>query len=533
MSVTDPTESAPVEEAEGAGRSDPEPVGASNAADPRPTPEAPETSEALDVPEAPEAPEAPGPPWRSAVPNRPPRAHSIALGETPGAGTPDQQAVWASAGGDPAGGDRAPGAPHDPRGPAGASGPADSIGSSAAGGDGFGPPPPPETGFEMPEPQPKKPSFWQRGKVPVIAAVTALITSLIVSPLAVALTLYLTRDGGPGEGSLTNGQASSVSTGSVSAVAEKALPSVVSIEVGEGSGSGVIISSDGQILTNSHVVASADGDAVNVRFNDGSEAEAEVMGADPVSDLAVIKAEGVGDLTPAVFGDSDKVEVGADVVAIGSPLGLSGTVTSGVVSALERPVNTGAAEPEEPEQGDPFDQPRQEDSPEARTATVINAIQTDAPINPGNSGGPLMNMNAEVIGINTAIADTSQFGEAGSIGLGFAIPINHAKPIAEQLVAEGRADYAAIDATITSSRRGDGAAIVETREGGAAAAAGLRRGDIITSVNGESVEGPDALIAEVRSHRPGDTVELGYIRDGEEDTAEVTLSAQSADSIGS
>ncbi|MFC4563102.1 S1C family serine protease [Nocardiopsis mangrovi] len=424
--------------------------------------------------------------------------------------------------------------------------PAATTGSFArppqGGGMGGGlPPMPPEAAFGMPAPDAglQRESFWKRNKVLGVAAVTALATSLIVGPAAAIVTTRLIEGGG-GISSLTGTPSGSVSSGSVSTVAESTLPSVVSIQTSQGSGgSGVVISDDGQILTNNHVVAGSDG-PVLVQFNDGSEAEAEILGADPVSDLAVIKADGVSGLTAATLGDSDKVETGADVVAIGSPLGLSGTVTSGVVSAVDRPVNTGSADqqpeqPQQPPQGqqDPFTPPDEGGGQsQLRTATVINAIQTDAPINPGNSGGPLMNMNGEVIGINTAILTAGQGGEAGSIGLGFAIPINQARTIAAQLIETGTAEYAAIDATISEPREGTGATVVETSRGGAAREAGLEGGDTVTSLDGEPIESPDALIAAIRSHEPGDTVTLGYTRDGNEAEVEVTLSAQSAESIG-
>ncbi|RCV61017.1 S1C family serine protease [Marinitenerispora sediminis] len=376
----------------------------------------------------------------------------------------------------------------------------------------------------------------------VVAGATALVTSLVVGPTAaVVTTRVLSHNEGSAASSLTAQPSGSVSSGSVSTVAAKTLPSVVSISTSTGSGgSGVVISADGQILTNNHVVAGAADDGLKVQFNDGSEAAARVLGADPVSDLAVIKVDGRDDLTPAAFGDSDKVEVGADVVAIGSPLGLSGTVTSGVVSAVDRPVNTGTTQEEQPQQQLPFGFPGQGDGSSGptstQTSTVINAIQTDAPINPGNSGGPLMNMSGEVIGINTAIATTGAgAGESGSIGLGFAIPINQARPIAEQLIEDGRADYAAIDATITSAGGGDGepgAGIVRVSSGGAADDAGLQPGDVVTKIDDRRVSDADVLIAAVRSHQPGDTVTVTYQRDGRTHETDVTLSTQSADSIG-
>ncbi|MDA0565547.1 trypsin-like peptidase domain-containing protein [Streptomonospora sp. S1-112] len=426
-----------------------------------------------------------------------------------------------------------PGGPAGPGGPGGMGGP--------GGPGGYGTPPPPyDSPHGMPPggSRPPREPFFKRNRVLLVAAITAIITSAIVGPAAAVISTYFL--GGP-QNSLTDTSGGSVSSGTVSNVAEAALPSVVSIEAGPAGGSGVIISSDGQILTNNHVVAGAEeAGGITVQFNDGSEAPAEVLGADPVSDLAVIQARGQSGLTAADLGDSDKVEVGADVVAIGSPLGLSGTVTSGVVSAVNRPVNTGVSGQEEqpqnpfglPEEQDPFSQ-QPEQQQQGQTSTVINAIQTDAPINPGNSGGPLMNMSGEVIGINTAIVGTSgSGGESGSIGLGFAIPINQAKPIAEQLIEDGSAEYAAIEATISGQTESEGAAIVETTNNGAADQAGLREGDVITSIEGEQMESPDAVIAAVRSHQPGDTITVGYVRDGRERETEVTLSAQSSESIG-
>lgn len=347
------------------------------------------------------------------------------------------------------------------------------------------------------------------GRIVTVAAITALVTSLIVGPMTALGTAYLFPNGLSGPiSSLNQEQESTQTEGEVGEVADTVLPSVVSIRTANGGGSGVVISSDGQILTNAHVVAAAEGGPIEVLFNDGSSARAEVLGSDPVSDIAVIQAEGRNDLTPATLGDSEQVGVGAEVVAIGSPLGLSGTVTTGVVSALNRPVNTGQS---------------------GQTSTVINAIQTDAAINPGNSGGPLVNMNGEVIGINTAIAGVSQ--DSGSVGLGFAIPINQVRPIAEQLVEDGSASYPAIEATITNSRVG-GAEIVEVTEGGAAAEAGLQAGDVVVSVDGEQVSTPDELIAQIRIRQPGEEVTLGVVPDsgsGSEEEVTVTLGEQSVE----
>jgi putative serine protease PepD len=350
------------------------------------------------------------------------------------------------------------------------------------------------------------------GRIVTVAAITALITSLIVGPMTALGTAYLFPNGLSGPiSSLNQEQESTRTEGEVGEVADTVLPSVVSIRTASGGGSGVVISSDGQILTNAHVVAAAEGGPIEALFNDGSSARAEVLGSDPVSDIAVIQAEGRNDLVPATLGDSEQVGVGAEVVAIGSPLGLSGTVTTGVVSALNRPVNTGQA---------------------GQTSTVINAIQTDAAINPGNSGGPLVNMNGEVIGINTAIAGVSQ--DSGSVGLGFAIPINQVRPIAEQLVEDGSASYPAIEATITNSRVG-GAEIVEVTEGGAADEAGLRSGDVVVSVDGKPVATPDELIAQIRIRQPGEEVAFEVLPggSGSEEEVTVTLGEQSAASAQS
>ncbi|MEY9213919.1 trypsin-like peptidase domain-containing protein [Thermobifida halotolerans] len=397
-------------------------------------------------------------------------------------------------------------------------------GAFSSHGGGF--PPPPHDAPAMPGAAPPETGQRRRGRVVLVAAATALLTSLVVGPAASVATAYLV------DGETTNSTSStSAATGDVSRVADKALPSVVSISTAEGGGSGFIISSDGLIVTNNHVVSGTG--EVTVAFNDGSQAEATTVGTDPVSDLAVIQAEGVSGLTPATLGDSDQVAVGARVVAIGAPLGLSGTVTSGVISALERPVNTGVSG-QQPDS--PFTLPPEgeQDEPQATTSTVIDAIQTDAPINPGNSGGPLMNMDGEVIGINTAIATTSGGGltQSGSIGLGFAIPINQAKPTIDELVTTGEATYAAIEAAVTVAEDGSGAELVDVTRGGAADQAGLQAGDVIVGVGNRAVTDPNVLIAEIRSHRPGDTVTVTYERDGRTAEAQVTLSAQSSSDIG-
>ncbi|MET4046334.1 MULTISPECIES: trypsin-like peptidase domain-containing protein [unclassified Rhodococcus (in: high G+C Gram-positive bacteria)] len=300
--------------------------------------------------------------------------------------------------------------------------------------------------------------------------------------------------------------------GSVQAVANKVLPSVVQIQVkgsqAEGEGSGVILSSDGLILTNNHVATGAGANGkLSVAFSDGSIADAKIVGADAVSDMAVIKAEGKTGLTPIELGTSSNLQVGQQVVAIGSPLGLAGTVTTGIVSALNRPVSTSG------ESGN--------------QNSVIDAIQTDAAINPGNSGGALVNTDGQLIGINTAIASLggsqSSGAQSGSIGLGFAIPVDQAKRIADELSKTGKATQAMIGVQVPSQDDANGATVVEVTEGGPAAAAGIPKGAVITKVDDRVISSGDALIAAVRSHAPGDSVKITYNEGGKDKTVDVTL----------
>jgi putative serine protease PepD len=300
-------------------------------------------------------------------------------------------------------------------------------------------------------------------------------------------------------------------------VAARLLPSVVSIEErapdgSGGEGTGVILSPDGLILTNNHVVAdAANGGALSVTLNNGSTSSATIVGRDPVTDLAVIRAKGVSDLRPATLGSSASLRAGETVVAIGSPLGLQGTVTSGIVSALNRPVRTGDA-----------------NSADA-TSTVIDAVQTDAAINPGNSGGPLVNLAGQVVGINSAIASLgSGSGQSGSIGVGFAIPIDQARWIAKQLIASGHATHAQLgvsvrDAVGSGSSGTPGAYLAAVSANGGAQAAGLQVGDIVTKVGNRRIDGADALIAAIRSHRPDQKVQLTYLRGGQTHQTTVTL----------
>jgi putative serine protease PepD len=312
-------------------------------------------------------------------------------------------------------------------------------------------------------------------------------------------------------------------SGSVEQVAAKVLPSVVKIDVsgsqGAGSGSGIILSSDGEILTNNHVVELAGNNGtISVSFNDGTSAPAKVLGTDPLTDTAVIKAQGVSGLAPATIGKSSDLKVGESVVAIGSPFGLDSTVTSGIVSALDRPVDVG--------------------SDGQGNSTTYPAIQTDAAINPGNSGGALVDLDGNVVGINSSIRTASSTqGEAGSIGLGFAIPMDEVMPIVDQMVKGETPTHARLGISVSDvgAQQGqpqqpgaevtDGAQVQDVNAGSTAADAGLQKGDVITKVDDHLITGADSLVATIRSYRPGDKVSVTYEQGG--DTKTVTLELDS------
>ncbi len=314
---------------------------------------------------------------------------------------------------------------------------------------------------------------------------------------------------------------------SAAAVAAAVLPSVVVLEVsGAGqadTGSGVVLSADGYVLTNNHVVAAAaSGGSVRVTFNDGMSAAARIIGTDSASDLAVVKVGRTG-LHPATLGRSATLRVGDPVLAVGSPLGLSGTVTSGIVSALDRPVTTSDSGGSGGSGGS--------GSTGSAAPTVLDAIQTDAAVNPGNSGGPLVDMAGQVIGINSAIASlgSSATGSAqsGNIGLGFAIPVDQAKVIASQLIKTGRASHAVLGVSVADVTAADGsgqALLRAVSAGGPAANAGLTAGDVVTAVAATPITTTESLIATVRTHQPGEKIQLSYRRGGAVHTVTVTLS---------
>ncbi|MET8336669.1 trypsin-like peptidase domain-containing protein [Streptosporangium canum] len=399
-----------------------------------------------------------------------------------------------------------------------------------------GPPPPPSQAFGMGPGWAPPPGGYagagyagaaapgRRGPRTSTLVVLAVVIALLASTLGSVGTYLLTRPSvSDRDPSFTLGKAPTGSNSrppdSIAGVAAKVLPSVVSLAVDGGTsastGSGFLIKG-GYVVTNNHVVAAAaPGGEIQIQFSNRKSTSARIIGRDPESDLAVVKPEETFGAPEISLGNSDNVVVGDPVVAIGSPLGLVGTVTSGIVSSLNRPVQAG-----------------EENSSDT---TWLSAIQTDAAINPGNSGGPLVNANGEVIGVNSAIATLgrSAGGQSGSIGLGFAIPVNHARRIAQELVTTGVAKKSRIGITIDQTYQGTGVRIdSEVRQGtrpveqdGPADKAGLKPGDVILEVNGTVVQDSTELIALIRNKAPGEKLSIKFQRGGQEKTATVTVGA--------
>jgi putative serine protease PepD len=299
---------------------------------------------------------------------------------------------------------------------------------------------------------------------------------------------------------------------SIAALAARVIPAVVSISVkgssSSGTGSGFFLDSNGYILTNNHVVeAAATRGTITVELSNGKKYGAKLMGRDNSYDLAVLKID-VTSAPTLQLGNSDLAQVGDSVIAIGSPLGLSGTVTSGIISSKNRAVTTGNGSGE---------------------SSFINALQTDAAINPGNSGGPLVDSTGAVIGVNSAIATLGSSNQTGSIGLGFAIPINQAKKTAEQLIKTGFATYPIMGISVDTRFTGTGALISSDGAGvtpaGPADKAGLKAGDIITTLDGIEINNSDELIVAIRSKSVGDKVKIKYTRNNISREATVTLAA--------
>ena len=353
-----------------------------------------------------------------------------------------------------------------------------------------------------------------------VAVVAAIVSGILAGGASAAAFSILSQDS-----TVVVNNAESVNW--VTGVAAKALPSVVTVSVGSassgGSGSGVVLSSDGLILTNAHVVT-LDGEtnnvSIEVKTSNGNVAKATVVGIDPTNDLAVIKAPGV--YTPIEFADSSKVNVGDNVVAIGAPLGLEESVTTGIISALNRTIQVASSAVP--------DGSLQLWSGSGAAPVSLRVLQTDAAINPGNSGGALVNENGELIGINVAIASAGGTSTSGSIGVGFAIPANVAKRIAAEIIATGKASHALLGAGVADFANSTdaasfsvGAEIKELTSGGAAQKAGFKVGDVVVKFNGQAITSASELTAAVRAEAAGAKAKVEVLRGGKSLSIQVTL----------
>jgi putative serine protease PepD len=356
----------------------------------------------------------------------------------------------------------------------------------------------------------------ERGLSLGVVIVTALIVGLMSGALAAIVTLWVDNrvDAVPGlHVSLQPASQGRAPTSGVTEIADAVLPTVVSLSVqGNGqasTGSGFVVDRRGYLVTNNHVVSAAvERGTIVATFSTGRRATATIVGRSPTYDLAVLKVD-VDDLPVATLGDSDQLNVGDSVVAVGAPLGLNGTVTTGIISSLNRPVTTS----------------------DAGEASYISAVQTDAAINPGNSGGPLVDGRGHVIGIATAIATLGD-GQSGSIGLGFAIPVTKARTIIEQLINDGEAEYPVVGVTLDLSYTGPGARVQPdsaageaVTTGGPAEQAGIQPGDLIVAVDGQRIASPQDFVVLIRTRLPGDDVDLTVVRDDERLVLPVTLGA--------
>lgn len=383
-------------------------------------------------------------------------------------------------------------------------------------------------------PPPRKQNTGNRKRRSIFAILAIAIIGFLIG-LAIAYALnFGGSDAGEQQSQQSQAERSQTQPGPVDqtgatapnwvATAEAVAPSVVAITInayqGTAQGSGVILDAEGHVVTNHHVIAPAvAGQAeISVTLNDNRSYTARVVGSDPSTDLAVLSVDAApNDLRPISLGDSDALRVGEPVMAIGNPLGLSGTVTEGIVSALDRPLITSG------EGGDPLSGVISED-------IVTNAVQTSAAINPGNSGGALVNPSGQLIGINSSIASTSQDG--GNIGIGFAIPVNAMKNVVGQLMTTGSVDHSYLGVSATTGTVPEGSAqraaaiVAGVEPGSPAAEADIRRGDAIVAMNGEPIDSSAALVAQVRDHPVGTTVTVTIVRGGERQDVQVTLGSR-------
>lgn len=414
-------------------------------------------------------------------------------------------------------------------------------GTGDGSGNGAYPPPPPTPAAPAPKAKNGKGGLAQMTAVAVLAAVLA-------SGGTYAATRYA-GDGTTASGTTVSAPAAvdnppapvaqaDPSNPDWTATAKAVAPSVVSITVtsrqGTGQGSGVILDKAGHVVTNNHVATGAGtGATITITLNDGSTYDATVVGTDPTTDLAVLAITNPpSTLSPISIGDSTALTVGQPVMAVGNPLGLAGTVTTGIVSALNRPVSTAASEAETPDSQLP-----QQGSPSTQAAdsVVTNAIQTSAAINPGNSGGALVTADGQLIGINSSIASlgsSSSGSQSGNIGIGFAIPSSEVKWIADDLIKDGKVQHAYLGVSTSDTTVSDGsskraaAAVQSVSPGTPAASGGLKQGDAVIAIDGQSVEGSESLVGSIREHQVGNVVTLTVVRDGQKQDLKITLAAR-------
>ncbi|HWS37815.1 MAG TPA: trypsin-like peptidase domain-containing protein [Actinoplanes sp.] len=384
--------------------------------------------------------------------------------------------------------------------------------SSAGGGDGTLPPWSPVPAGDQRPPG--------RGRKILLTGAAAVLIALLSGGVGAVTALAIGSDGStPGVQTGNTSVTRVVDRSSLAQIAAAVQDTVVSITTGSGEGSGVVLSADGYIVTNNHVVSTAQGDSVTVIFADGTKTTATIVGTDPRTDLAVIKATGVSDLKAAKFADSSQIQVGDTVLALGSPLGLEGSVTAGIISAKDRTIQS-SGEQEQEQQQSPFGGGQQQQQQQSSSTTMTGLLQTDAPINPGNSGGALVNTNGEVVGINSAIATSGS--STGNIGLGFAIPSNKAAEVANALMKGEKVSHPALGVSVANAENG-GALISSVTADSAAAKAELQQGDVVTEVDGKAIDDSDDLVAAVQAGTVGQQMTLTFTRNGEKKTVTVSL----------
>jgi putative serine protease PepD len=367
--------------------------------------------------------------------------------------------------------------------------------------------------------QQRDPARSGRGRRVLVTGAVAVLIALGAGGVGAATALAFDNNGSTAVKTSNSSVTRVVDRSSLAQIAAAVQDSVVSITTESGEGSGVILTADGNILTNNHVVATAQGNTVQVIFANGKKATATIVGTDARTDLAVVKASGVSGLKAATLGNSSQMQVGDTVLALGSPLGLEGSVTAGIISAKDRTIQS-SSDQQGQGQNTPFGQQQQQSA----TTTMSGLLQTDAPINPGNSGGALVNTNGEVIGINSAIATSGS--NSGNIGLGFAIPSNKAKSVYEDLVAGKKVSHPALGVSVTEAE-GGGALVSAVTANSAAAKAGLQQGDVIKSVNGKAINSSDDLVGIIQGANVGDKVTIVFTRDGAQKTVSATLTEAS------